>query len=555
MIGLRASMTRWDGRPWSMAVLAFVGFLLMIGAWSVAAPYDGTPDEMAHIIRAAGVVGGQVAPKPAAAENGSGAFQTVPRGLVRKNCWRYDARKSAACAQPPSADRTLVRVPTGAGRYNPVYYALVGGPVRLWPGWTGVLLARLISAALCAALLAGAFVSVMRWSRARLMGAGLLAATTPMALQMASAVNPSGLEICAGIALFASAIPLLLTERAVAGPTPAAAGEETPVRPRLDRVLLWQVGISAALLAMLRAAGPFWLLTAFVALLIPWRLPRLRQWWRDRAARWWALALVAIVALSGIWVIVMKTTDLGNFRLTRHLGLSQVVIAMGSLWRQYFDEMVGVTSWLDTQMPASYYLVWQACAGTLLVLALVFGRWVDRWRLLVIFAGGVVVPTLLQVAEVNSVGFVTQGRYVLPVLVGLLLLGAYVPEERGFDPARSRVMTRLFVLVLLPLDLFALVYTMSRWQHGIPVFPYARAHNLNPLVGPWHPVLGSALPLVLEVVGLVLIGTLTWRMAGRSPAGTRAAEIEDSPGPEEAPGGTVRGPVGVRTGASLAQER
>ncbi|HEY0699522.1 MAG TPA: hypothetical protein VGD43_17125, partial [Micromonospora sp.] len=104
-------------------VLSFLGFLLMIGAWSVAAPYDGTPDEREHVIRAAGVAGGEVAPEPAAAKKGSGAFQTVPRGLVREQCWQFKPERPASCAVPPGSDRTPVRAGTGAGRYHPVYYA------------------------------------------------------------------------------------------------------------------------------------------------------------------------------------------------------------------------------------------------------------------------------------------------------------------------------------------------------------------------------------------------------------------------------------------------
>ncbi|MFD0817973.1 DUF2142 domain-containing protein [Micromonospora zhanjiangensis] len=454
-------------------VLAFLGFLLMIGAWSVAAPYDGTPDEREHVVRAAGVAAGQVAPQPAAAKKGSGAFQTVPRGLVREQCWQFKPNRSAACAVPPGSDPTPVRAGTGAGRYHPVYYALVGWPLQLWPGWSGVLLARLIGAALSAALLASALVVILKRSRHRLMLGGLLAATTPMTAHMASAVNPNGLEIAAGVAFFTAAIPLLLDRWSPA-----------------NRGLLTLVGISGVLLAMLRQTGPLWIAVGFVALAIPLRQGNLWQLLRTRAARWWAAAISLTVVTAVLWGVLMKTSDLGNYGSNRYT-YGQAVFVEANRWRDYLDQMVGVTSWLDTRMPAPAYLLWQFAAAALVVMALVFGTRVDRWRLLVLILGGV-----------------AQGRYMLPMLAGVLLFAAYVLEQRGIDADRSRTTVRLLVLLFVPIHLFCLVFTMVRWQHGLP----ARLGfgSLDPFLGPWHPVLGSATPLVASVLGLAVIGWLAW---------------------------------------------
>jgi len=121
---------------------AFAGFFLIFGAWAFAAPYDGPPDEVQHVIRAAGVVSGQVAPEPAILDNwdgrgsrGVGAYQRVPEGLHSPaTCWGFNPDKPANC-QTPIHGGPVAEVPTSAGRYNPTYYALVGLPVRLWPCW------------------------------------------------------------------------------------------------------------------------------------------------------------------------------------------------------------------------------------------------------------------------------------------------------------------------------------------------------------------------------------------------------------------------------------
>src|SRR5687768_12305579 len=131
------------GRLW---LLAFGGFFLMFGAWAVAAPYDGVSDERAHVIRAAGVGGGEFAPKPTRAFGGTGAFQTVPRGfggIKESPCWWHGVTTaSVACASEPTASRERVVKPTSAGRYHPAYYALVGWPLQVWPGWSGLIVAR-----------------------------------------------------------------------------------------------------------------------------------------------------------------------------------------------------------------------------------------------------------------------------------------------------------------------------------------------------------------------------------------------------------------------------
>jgi hypothetical protein len=129
----------------------------------------------------------------------------------------------------------------------------------------------------------------------------------------------------------------------------------------------------------------------------------------------------------------------------------------------------------------------------------------------------------MQIALVNESGFVTQGRYMLPMLVGVLLYAAWIAEQRGFEVARARSFTRLAVLLLLPIQLFCLAYTMVRWQNGLPA--NIGLSSLNPLAGDWHPVVGSVIPLLSASVGLVLFGWLVWT--------TRSAATDDPTPPAE----------------------
>ncbi|MEV0664783.1 DUF2142 domain-containing protein [Actinomadura luteofluorescens] len=118
-------------------------------------------------------------------------------------CFAFEPQQPASCAhhESPSPRRPVEQFSASAGRYQPTYYALVGWPLRWRPGETGLLLARLIGAAVSAAFLAAAVHGVLAWSRRPFLLAGLLIAVTPMAMHLAGVVNANGLEITAAIAM------------------------------------------------------------------------------------------------------------------------------------------------------------------------------------------------------------------------------------------------------------------------------------------------------------------------------------------------------------------
>ena len=491
--------------PRLVLLLAFLGFFLTIGAWSVAAPYSGSPDEVDHAVRAAGVVSGQIAPEPTAAKRGSGAFQTVPAGLVPRNlgCWIHKASINVSCAQGPSANRTLVQQATGAGRYQPLYYAAVGGPLRLWPGQPGLILARLISAALSAAMLTAAFAAIWRWSRFRLLAAGVLIGFTPVTAQLSGSINPNGLEIVAAIALSTAGLPLLARYRGRADD----AGE--PESSGLDRRLLALFGVSAIVLTSMRSSGPVWLMVALAVLLMPYRARMWRALWRDRAARAWSVAIVAVVLANVVWIVAMKATDLGDYQSTTILSRQQISWRVADSWRGWIDEAVAVLAFMDARLPSWAYAIWESIAAAVLIWALVGVRGLDRWRLIVAMSLAVLVPSALQYLGANSTGFITQGRYLLALLVGAVLVAADTLERRILTATQARSLVRLCLLTLLPIQLFALLVTMQRYQSGQVATP--KWTMLNPSLGQWHPVLGSWLPVIMEIVGLIIVAVVVSR--------------------------------------------
>jgi hypothetical protein len=483
-------------RGLALWAVAFTAYFLAIAGWALAAPYNASSDEHEHVYRAAGVAVGEFAPTPSTVVRGGGASQTVPAGLVRHEdfCWQFNPVASAACATPPNGDDTPVRVGSGAGRYFPVYYAAVGVPLAYLPGWGGLYLARLIGGALGAALLAGAVVTVVRYSRHRLVFGGLLVAVTPTAMQFLSAVNPNGLEIAAGVGFFAAIIPLTIGG--------------------LDRVpagLVTLAGSSAVALAVLRPTGLLFLATASVAFLIPLRravLVRLRD---STAMRWWTGAALLTAIAAAVWTVVMRSAEFGPYYAPAEpYSRGQAVIEVFHRWGGWLDQAVAVFNWLALRAPQPIYVFWEIAAGTLLVLALALGGWVERWRLFVVFAGAVLLPAALQVWYVNDNGFITQGRYLLPILAGLVLLAAFVLDEHGFPPRAAPSLVRLILLVVLPIQVFCLLFMMARWQHGLPDYGKLGPSSFNPFTGEWHPPVGSVLPLFLALAGFGLLGVIAW---------------------------------------------
>lgn len=485
-----------SARLWA---LSFLAFFLCTAAWAFAGPFDAVNDERDHIFRAAGVAAGEIAPEPVAAVRGIGAYQTVPRGLTTtKRCWQSSPRTSAKCAGSPNGDRTPVRVGTAAGRYHPAYYAMVGLPLRWWPNYKGLYLARLISAAAASALLAGAFTVVCRYTRRRFTLAALLLAVTPMSLHLAAGINPNGLEIAAGVALMAGLLPLTLNRE-------------------LDRVLtgpLALAGFGAVGLAVLRPTGLIYLGAAIVAVLLPTRREVLVRLWRSTAVRVWAAAVFVTVSTAVVWAVVMRSTELGPYyRLEKAMSPVQAGFVVAHVWgSEWLDQIVGVFGQVDVRLPASVYRIWQFAAAAVVLLGLAGATWVGRWRLFVVFGGCVLVPSLMQVVYVNDNGMITQGRYMLPGLVGLILLAGYFIDVGGAALPAGRSFTRIMLGLAVTVHLFSLLWTMGHWRVGQPDFGQLGLRQFNLFGDGWHPPIGSVTPVLAMMLGLTLLGWLTWRL-------------------------------------------
>jgi hypothetical protein len=474
-----------------------MGFWLLHAGWAFAAPFDGPPDEQQHALRAAAVARGEIfAPDNRA--------QDVPESLYRYPfCFQQKVNVSANCQVEPGGDETVKSLYVSEARFNPIYYAVTGWPLGPWPNWTGVMLSRLLNGAVMAALLAFALVAASRWTRHRALVAGMVVAITPMTAHLGGAINPNGVEIAAGVALFAALIAVLHEQRA-----------------GINRAAVALAGVSASILVTPRFSGVMWLVVILAAMLVPSSWTRIKELVRSRTTQVWAAVVVLATIASAAWTLLAGTAEVAS----NDNGWTTAQILKGAtldMWPNVINQMVGVMGWAETLMPRLIYVVWFMAAGLLLLGALVLGNRVDRWRELFLFVG-VFAPLLgSEILLANTTGWFNQGRYFLPGAVGLPLLAAHIMAKRGLTAEHLRTMTRLFALLLLPIQLICLPYTMARWQSGL--------RGLNPFKGDWLPHYGTVLPLVCATLGVVVLFVMYWH-ASRIPAEPSAVE----PGDEDA---------------------
>lgn len=385
--------------------------------WSLSTPLMASPDEPSHVVRAAAVAHGEWSgtlgsPPTDASTPGTATTVRLPadyaQAVALPNCFAFRSDQPASCQQAiaPAAGATAP-VQTFAGQYPPLYYALVGWPSRFLSVEPAIYAMRLVSAVMASALLV--------WGAWRLRASVLpaaaswaaLVAVTPMALFMGATVNPEALEISSAVAFWATCLAL-------------AAAPGIP-----GRAAFVQAAVTGTVLVNSRSSGPLWALTAVVVALVLAPHGRLRVLWAVRAMRWTVVVAVGAGAAAVAWLFTHGGVVSGNHLFPQYAGATTVAkIVLGDT-NQYLQQMVGDFGWLDAPSPPLTTTLWAVAAGSLLLVALAVAGWSRRGVALVLAALVVVgAPVALQIPTAVNTGIVWQGRYTLPVAVGVPMVAA-----------------------------------------------------------------------------------------------------------------------------------
>lgn len=498
-------------RPaWLVFGLLWAVLSVGAGVWGLATPLMGSPDEQSHAVKAAAVVRGELTgyedPKrdPRIAP-GRPTLVLLPETysfldtLPRCHAFRDTVTANCRPALDGDPDRTA-RAATFAGRYPPLYYSLVGWPSLVSADESGLYAMRALSGIVASAFLAGGLLLLVGTPQPRLALLGAGVALTPMALSLTGVINPSALEIscafCAWSALLA----------AVLHPDPDL------LRTRL----LWAT-VSLAVMVNLRASAPLFglLLVLVVVAVAPW--PVLRDVVRRPVA--WVAGAVGVVAgsLAAAWVLLVGTLEgpVGRYpELAR-----PYVAAREATGRslEYLRQMVGVFGWLDAPAPGLTFAIWFSAIGTMLVVGLaVAGRLRPRLVLLAFAVALFALPIGLQLPGSGDAGLIWQGRYLLPLAIGLPLLCGLVAAREQPDLLRAVRLDRVVVPALVVAHVGALYWMLRRYAVG--------ADGALLLDAPeWQPPLGIWPLLVLHLLALLATVLLLRALSARPTPGGKPA--------------------------------
>jgi Predicted membrane protein (DUF2142) len=487
---------------------------MLVTAWTLANPLFSGVDEGAHAIRAASVARGELIGPTRPGVPDYIRFVEVPKPFVRAasvaGCFAGNPDGTAACA--PSIDGggdDLERERLGNGRFPPTPYGVVGLPSLVWPSSVGVYLMRALGAALCGALLASALLSLRETRTPWLAASGLAFALTPMVIYVASIVNPSNLEIAGGVALWASGVVLIAKARAGI----------------VDGRIVVRTGVAAGVLVLARPLGMVWLGVTAVVLLLTCTWPALRVLLRARVAQVWGGIVALCIAFELGWITVYDSLGSKEPPGPSADGLSSIQVLERTFGAagQYYREMIGFFGWLDTPAPAITVVLWTAALGVLVALGIGLGRRRMAGAIAALLGLIIVVPAVLEFIEARKFGFGWQGRYTLPLAVGLPILSGFT---LAVEPARILQRRRLAIVlgIAFVVAQFAAFYqNLRRYTVG------ANGPLAFWRVADWSPPLPSLLLLIAYALVLVALAVWLWGGVAESPpTGEKSAASETS---------------------------
>jgi len=453
-------------------------------AWALATPYFDGPDEGSHILRAYAVVSGDFVPPTS--PNMPGASPVRAPGPLALGFYpgcligHYEATPDCILATA-SSDRGAVEAITTAGRYPPLYYAIVGAPLKIFHGTlSSVMLTRLLSGLICGLFLASAVASASQSRHRPLMLSGLFVAVTPQVIFTNAVVNPSALEISAAIGFWTAGI-VMLTERG----------------GRYDARLIARMGAAGISLVSAKTSGPAFLLILVLVLLVLAPPRRIIEVVKARHTLVWG-ALGGLASVGAVlWIVLVRPNPVVGDALGPEFTTARIIrLSIGS-WDAWTRQMVGNFGWNDLPAPQFTFYVWILLIGALLIGAAVVCRIRDGIALALLIAIVFVLPVAESTVIARSIGFFYQGRYTLPLAVGLPLLAALALGKRLIGCSLQRRLLAVVATLAATAHFVAYVYAMHRYTVG----------QSGPLMFWRHPIWSPAVfPAILSLTMMVLLG-------------------------------------------------
>jgi hypothetical protein len=248
----------------------------------------------------------------------------------------------------------------------------------------------------------------------------------------------------------------------------------------------------------------------------------LRNLARSNYARLWA-ALVAASSLAQVaWNVIVKPLDVSRSgKPVVHADAPEIVrTTLGATFFRY-REMIGNFGWLDTMSPAVTWALWTAVLVFLFFAALF---WVTRRQMRVLLAlllATIVVPVVIESMEYREAPYSWQGRYTLPIALGIPILSAVAlaSTERGRRLMTGRLLLMIGILLGVA-HFFAFAQNLRRYTVGYngEIQFWRHAH--------WSPPLS---PLLLVILYAIAVGMFIAWLLVLVPQPSDAPSVQESP--------------------------
>ena len=502
--------------------LVFLSFLAIGVVWALAVPRFSQPDEGAHVVRSAAVAAGNLVGGSLTAENRESYdaeqarrrdqnYAPLPRpsalvivsvpeslasGLIQRAC--YARRPAVTPAECPGLSSATSQVDswTWQGRNPPMVHMVMGLVTVVDPSATAVWLMRFVGVGMTAALLTAAFGAARRLGGAAPLG--LLLAMTPMVLYLNAGATTNGIEISAGLALFAGLVALWRTH---------------------DSRWRHMVGVSAVTVALARPLGPLFVVAILAVVMVWGGNPRqiLRLGWV------WMSVVVASVVVAVGWLVGSGALS-GGSNTNWPSGNSAQTVVVDSVgdWALFVHQMVGVFDADRTTFisPVVVVLWLTAMAG----LGLLVRR--SRRQTLVVMglAAGVlfVLPAVMQGISADGAGSWWRGRYQLPAWVGVSVLLAAGSWRRP-QPDVATIGVRWAVAILFVVGQLGGLWTaIRRFTAGEDSSLWFLGEMR------WSPPLPVGILLGVFTLAAVTLAVVAWR-ASAQPSGLTFAYSTPTP--------------------------
>ncbi len=401
--------------PSRRAMLA--GLCGLFAIWVLVIPPFAGSDEHDHAYRAAAAARGQWAIDPVNATRGTGAFLTVPTDIVdaaRGQCQALHYTRDRDCVGKPAGAETVVA--SGAGRYHPLFYAVIGTAARPFDGATALYVMRIATALLAAAFVWAAARAAQTWARTRWPYLGIAAACTPVAIYSCTVAAPNGVEMMAALALWMSLIGLLLA------------------RPEHIRRLAACAAVSGAALATLRPLGPLWCLLVLGAVLVGVRAEpgRVRELIRRPAVLAGGLLVLFSALQSTAWVLTVHALRMGG-EGTGHTSLGSRLGESLTQLPAWILQSIAAFPLRDEPTHPAVYACYLVLFIVVVTLGLRFGSSRSRVATALVVAFVLLFPYVTTVNSIDRIAAAWQGRYGLPVAMGIVVLAACALDRAQRD--------------------------------------------------------------------------------------------------------------------------